>query len=393
MAKNKINNRINSAQTPIQTPLLRLLVRYFGNLSIQLHQVSRYQPTSVLNFAWNLVLVGAFLYEMTTRENEFYRNRANSMNAMAEHLKKPLFRVLVSDMLRSIFPISYALRVLYFIVLSLNGSSLIHLLDQLSPAVNHQVEVIKEQSKTLILLVLVVFSQQFLFLFSNIQLLLNMSKNLSLFDSFMQYLMLHSLYISKNMGHFLVIYCKYATLKSLKKAFRCFKVTGNLDALQHEIARLSLLNSKFSQLVSFYYIFVLVPSIIELLITLTCLVIDQGQDHDLMTINYLIYTTLIVSLCSEIERQLLEIQRFILKPLKWKQTFKKRLFKYSQLYICEKQNNHRQSLKWFELVPLYRKCFQLKIYSFFTVNWKFVFLLSIFVSNFVVLISQTSGTN
>lgn len=385
MTTNKINNADYVEPTTIQTPLLKLFLRYFGSFSVQLYPVSRKKPfTNILNFAWNMALVGAYFYEIVTTQGEYYRKRGESMHAMADLLKKPLFRLIVSSIMTTLFPICYFLRVFYFVALSLKKRSfLVHHLDQLSSVGDH-FNIIKNQSNPFRLFVLAMIGQQFLFLLSNMKVLLKLSKNMSFFDVFMHYLTLNSLYISVNMANFLMIYCKYATLNSLKSAVERFKMTGNLDAMQNEIFRLASLNLKLSRQVSFPYIFILLPNIINTLVTLTCILIGQTKDINLFAINYLVYTTLIVSLCNAIDKQLLETQRFILIYLK------KRLFKYSQLLSFEKQMSDHQSLKWIELVPLYQKCFQLKIYNFFTVNWKFFFLLYIFLSNFVVLILQTS---
>lgn len=377
------NNLAQTSTTPIQTPILKLLLRYFGNLSVQLYSVNRQQPTSLLNFVWNLVLVGSFFYSVATRQGEIYSNQANSIIDVAKFLKKPLFSLLISRSTRAIFPTCFILRVLYFIVLSFKSeNSLIQLLDQLSAGEN-SLNIFKSCPKAFSLFALVVFGHQLLLLLSIFTVLLNLSKYLSLYDIISFYLTLNIMYISINMANLIVLYCKTATLRSLKRAVRRFQLTGNLVALQLEIVRLAYLNMLLNHFVSFPYICGLSTNLIQMLIALTCLVMGQSRDIDVFAVNYLIYTLLIVSLCSAIDGQLLHIQRLISTHLK------KKIFKYSHSPNSGKHPN-QQFPKWFELMSLYQKCFQLKIYNFFTVNWKFVFVLSIFFSNLVMLISQTS---
>lgn len=75
-----IPSKVNLAQMPIETPLLRLLLRYFGSLSIQLYPVSGKSIWSMLNCAWNIALISTFAYNMASRQGEYYAKKYQSAN-------------------------------------------------------------------------------------------------------------------------------------------------------------------------------------------------------------------------------------------------------------------------------------------------------------------------
>ncbi len=399
----KNNKKVQTTEPALKTPLLRLLLKYFGNLSVQLYLV-KWGQRSMVNFVWNIVLVGSFIFEMSTRQGKYYRGRAEKLDSKEIFLKKPLYRVLISTIMRNVFPVCYFVRTLYFIAISLrkdSSTSLIHLLDQLSTndddSNGGKKQPNRTSNKALCIFVAVVLIQHLLFLLTIFRLLANLARLFSPFGSFMQYVTLLTLHQNANIVYLLVIYCKFATLRSLKTIIRRFKESGNIAALQLEIGRLATLNSRLHHLVSFPYIFSLVPYIIQALIAFTCIVMDQPRDTDAFAINFLVYTVLVVSLGSAIERQLTEVHHLIWEHLKGRQQHLRRLFRYSNQSSFSTasltSDKRQQCLKWVELVPLYKKSFQLKIHNFFTVNWRFVFLLGVFLCNLVVLISQTSAIN
>lgn len=383
-------NQVNYAQMPIKSSFLKLLMRFFGNLSIQLYPVNFKSYKSMLNCTFNLALIAIFASNMSTRQEKYYDTKFLSANMLQILHEKPFFSLIVFTIMKYIFPVCFNIRAIYFLALSLSNSSLIHLLDQLT--LKTEVILVDGKSK-LYLLFLVVFVQQLFFLFTNTNIILNMAQHFSLAITLLQYVTLFILHINANITFILIFYYKYTTLKALNMAARRFKITKNFTIIQNEISNLALLNFKLNHLIAFPYIFSFVPYIAQMIVALTCLIINQVSEHNVFAVNYLTYNILIVCVCSALEKQLKEIQLLILTYLKNKRQLNS-VFKKTR--FCQKLSsgihNDQQSLKWVELVPLYEKCFQFKIYNFFTFNWRFNFLLCIFLCNLVVLVSQTSTT-
>lgn len=383
--------KLSVTQTSIKTPFLKLLLRYFGNLSIQLYPVNVKSTASLLNCAWNFALNAVFWYEMITITIVYYDRCFQSMAQSQVFSEKPLFHLLIFTVMQNVFPICFTLRFFFFFKISLSKkSNLVYLLDKLSwNSIGNDNRHLKKYIKTF---VFVVFIEQLFSFIIIIYIVIDMK--LSLLSSALQYLTLHTLNINSNITFFLVFYYKYATLQSLKRALTSFKVSGNLETLQREIIHQAYLNCKLNSRISFVFIVTLVPHIIQIIISFTCVLVEQVENsyNNSFIIEFSIATISIVSVCSAIEKQLVEIQ-FIILTHQTKRQHTRIFFKTNVQKLSLNYYYDQECLKWNEFVPIFKKCFQLKIYNFFTFNWRFVFLLIIFLCNFVVLVSQTSVIN
>lgn len=288
----------------------------------------------------------------------------------------------------NIFPVCFLLRTFYYFKLSLSNSKLLYLLDQLSSLVTFV-----NPSKNTAFLVSAVFVQQFFFVISSFYVFFNISKSLPFLIIVIQYITLHTLHINANMTFFLVFYYKYTTLKALQKVASRFNSTGNFEELESKVVYLASINQQLNRIISLPYIFSLVPYIVQIIVAFTCLLIEQTSDTNSFAIGYLSYNTIIVIVCNAIDGQLKAIQCLILKHRQKRQEMKTffKMTSYAEKLHSGNNHNDDQCLKWNEFMSLYEKCFQLRIFNFFTVNWRFVLLLSIFLCNLVVLVSQTSA--
>lgn len=377
----------------IQTPLLKMLLRFFGNLSVQLYPVRVDKWRTLLSCAFNLALLVSFFLQMTTRQSNYYRSRFQSGAMLKAYHEKPLFRLIVTTIMRRVFLACYFARALYFLKLSLSkkaSDQLIYLLDQISLLSGCESTTTKR--KVYLHFALIVCAQQLFFFLSLAKVVYNMSKNGSVATALLQYITMHTLGVNSNMAFFIIFYYQTATLQSFKRIVKCFKETENLDALQNEIAHLASLNTKLNRLISAPCILSLIPYIVQMLIAFTCVLIGQNRDTNTFAAQYISITAVIAYLDYAIEGQLLLIEQLVWAQLKGKQytgvLFKKT--KYSEKIFTGSQLNC-QCLQWNEFVPLYRKCFKLRIFNFFSINWKFLFLLGVFLCNLVVLISQTTA--
>lgn len=266
------------------------------------------------------------------------------------------------------------LRTFYYLRLSLSNSKLLYLLEQLSSLVTFV-----DPSKNTAFLVSAVFVQQFFFVISSFYVFFNISKFLPFLIIVIQYITLHTLHINANMTFFLVFYYKYTTLKALQKVASRFNSTGNFEELESKVVYLASINQQLNRIISLPYIFSLVPYIVQIIVAFTCLLIEQTSDTNSFAIGYLSYNTIIIIVCNAIDGQLKAIQCLILKHRQKRQEMKTffKMTSYAEKLHSGNNHNDDQCLKWNEFMSLYEKCFQLRIFNFFTVNWRFVLLLSL----------------
>lgn len=368
----------------IQTPLLSFLLKYFGNLSVQIYP---WNFTS-RSFLWNLMLVGLFVWKIYEFDEAVMNDHYLNSNMTNLYDETPLYDLLVHSIRTYMTPICYCAVTFHYLTLSYKSSKLLRLLDSFT------LSLYREKAKRTFW-VTVIFHQithfaMFYQAFFRILCHTNSLPNLLL-----MYLSIYTLNINQCVTFFVVIYFKCATFFTLKQIVYNLK-TSNLQSgaqqflVKKEITKLAYLNKELHSQLSFPFLFSLSPFVVHILSGLSTFMVKRFTESNYYLLQFVVLLAYFAFIEESIQTQLTEIRKLLLG-----QTDTELYWVSRRLHLNDSNGilNTREQLYWRELLSIYKPYFTLRLFNLWKINGRFLVSLALFIFNYVVLISQTSTTN
>lgn len=391
----------------IQTPFLRYLLNYYGNLAVQLRPVRLNQPLSLLNITWNILLSATCIFTAFTQLRKLnYKEKGlediekvvftETGNKLQKTSHKPLFILLSKLAILYGFPSAYILCLLYFFAISLfkpsNSLDLITLLDTFRVKLFDN----KFRAKRLCLLIILASHLNFLTVIPTYWWADALTANwLNPFEVFR---LLHS-YLTFYILKFCIVliisvelYFCFALYYSLRESIITFKQNNNFEKLEIQFQSFARTSVKIRKILSVPLILITFIHTFDVIINVASWLLDNSRLDFFYQMVIFGKVVIIVYYGEAINWKLKELDKFF-KVYKEKNTkislFLKTL--HQNFYKNFETEKVHQMLKSREMVAVYKECFQLKLFNFYTSDVSFTLSSIFFILNYAVLITQTNA--
>lgn len=342
---------------------------FFSNASIQLFPITC-QPIRVFNFFWNLTLVGLAtprMFALLTASHHYTVRDASLGVAIHE---KPLFAILINFFVPYFYNFAFFANILYFLALNWNNSRLIHLLDSLAPQ-----HFLNQRASTKLFSYLMI-AHHLLFLTTIWPAIVFYSSGGEYLKLGKHYLVTLILYINFYTPFTLLLYGKYATLLILRELKENFALTPNVLALQTELAQLARSNELLHRIVAFPFLTMGISFTVHLLITISTYLLSLPKSLNLYLLTFIL---LLPSIC------------YLDKRIQWQlNRITEEISHFHNGIRTSSSSFQSSSFRHLVFLSLYRPYFTFRIFNLLDINFAFLFVLLLFVLNYLVLLFQTS---
>lgn len=348
------------------------------NGSIQFLPITR-QRSNLLNCLWNLALATLVAFRMLDTLNApiHYSHDPQLSVALQE---KPLFALLINFFVPYVYNLSFFANILYFLALNWNNSTFIRLLDLFQP------QIFLNRRKSIKLFSCILILQHLFFLSGNWKSIVFFGYQRAWLKMLKAYIGSFYLYLNIHTPFTLILFGKYATFHLLREIKDNFGAHPNIHRLQIELIQLARSTEHLHRLVAFPCLTMGISFTAELLVTSSVTLLTSSRRFDFF---FLYFTILLFSICfleMAIHSQLKQIMEMIAHP--WNCTIFKRALKCYPKPLLQMD---RRSICHLEFLPLYRPYFTFRIFNLIDINFACLFVLLIFILNYLVLLIQTSA--
>lgn len=345
------------------------------NASIQLLPISCHS-IYILNFLWNLLLAGSLLPGIVFLFNSPLQYTADDAALGVALHEKPLFALLIRFFVPYVYSFAFFANILYFFCLNWNNSTLLQLLDSLNPHI-----FTAKKASTQLFSAFLTFHHLF-FLAGNWQLIVLHSGQWTWFHFIKSYCLTFILHINIHLSFLLVLYSKFATFHLLREMEDNFTTNANLPRLQRELLKLARLNGHLHRLLAFPLLTMSITFTAELIITFSEQLLSSEKKPNLFLLTIAI---LLLCICYLEKRTQAQLSR-----LADKFDCSRNCTVWSSSSSSPSFQLEGHSFGHLEFLTLYRPYFTLSIFKLFDINFAFLLVLSFFVLNYLVLLTQTS---
>lgn len=348
---------------------LTLFLSFYGNVSVQLFPVSFHRPKSIFNLLWNFLLIFTCNYRIYQFHVSLQEKDPRIILAFQE---KPLFSMLYNDMI--IVQASFLLNSAYFILINCQQSS--RLLPTLSFCLS-KLTVFKSTSSSKKIFITLIVAHQIIFFFTILQTLILYIKKRNYWFLLLDYVQFFLINTNNYMPAILTHLYKFCIVRLLRKSIKKYKKEGgkNIQKLENELKQLAAISSQLNEHLSLPLLCLLVPFTSELLLTLSYLWLKRLNFVDTYLLQFVLHLGMLAYGEVAVQGKLKEIKNIMRNhytPNKLK----------LKLIVAPIRN--------LELMSSYQSQFKLSVFSLFTVNFAFIFALSLFVLNYLIFIMQTT---
>ncbi|KAH9387765.1 hypothetical protein TYRP_008962 [Tyrophagus putrescentiae] len=397
-------------QYTVRTPFLRLFLRPFGHASLQLLPLEPAHLPSLLNFAWNLLLVGLVTFQRSLLTRAWLASDLADPRVVAALAEKPLFALIYRLSYGFLYQAAFTINQFYFYFINLptrniEQTSLVALLDALCP----ELFTCPKRSKRFFIKVFALL--QAAYLLTMVQLVVMMAGRSMYLELAAAYLLFFALNLNANMPFYLTFYYKVGTLERLAEITRSYG-QGEMDvrAVEQEVGRLATLNTVLGRLLSLPLLVALIPYLTEILIFVSCLWgVKNFAELNLYLVQFVWQAAYLAALEQKISKQIRGLSALIREkceqkegekethlrvPDKFQNVLRRRRGVSSLLGDGDKKSSMRANLTAaVALEDIYGRQLRLRLFDdLCTLNWPFLLRLLLLLLNLIALMVQTTPT-
>ncbi len=395
----------------VRTPFLRLFLRPFGHASLQLLPLEPAHLPSLLNFAWNLLLVGLVTFQRSLLTRAWLASDLADPRVVAALAEKPLFALIYRLSYGFLYQAAFTINQFYFYFINLptrniEQPSLVELLDALQP----ELFTCPKRSRRFFITVFALL--QAAYLLTMVQLVVMMAGRSLYLELAAAYLLFFALNLNANMPFYLTFYYKVGTSVRLAEITRSYS-QGVMDvrAVEQEIGRLATLNTVLGRLLSLPLLIALIPYLTEILIFVSCLWgVKSLSELNLYLVQFVWQAAYLAALEQKISRQIRGLSALIKEKCE-----KKKCKNETHLQVHDRQNvlrrrrevssrlddgdgDKKSSMRAnltaaVALEDIYGRQLRLRLFDdLCTLNWPFLLRLLLLLLNLIALMVQTTPT-
>lgn len=270
----------------------------------------------------------------------------------------------------------------------------------------------------------VISFHQVLYFLTLLQMIIGMGQDSCWTELTVRYLLTFTVNVISNMPFILVYYYKWATVRFLSSLLHqlhdhaqddggrgsCRRVkwcSRTLEAsfahVEREIGRLAALNHTLNRLLSLPLIISMLPLIFDLIVVICSLLFQQLSWESAYLLQLPMHIAFLCAVEGAISRRLSELsatlkrmasRRVDIKVLHFYKSGNQgkdfRVLERKERMLLMPPTSHLKCPLL--LVEIYRGYFELRVFNLLTVNWSFAFGLSLFILEYILLVTQTTSS-
>lgn len=317
----------------------------------------------MVTFLWNLAIVCYCALHVHSMTRFYFKVELENKQINSALNKKPFFSIIYLFSFLYQFQFYCSLTILYYICITVNSDRLVKLLDAF------QFKTSFFSKSNVIAFVLAHF---FFFLITIWPLLAYIWSTGNYTQLVLNFVVFFTFNLHSNTTFFLLHYTQYCTFQELAQLNANSNFTVN--QIKNRLSHLAKVNRQLHQLFSFPLCLSIIPYVTELIVTLSVIYVKNFSEINTYFFQMLFNLFTSVALNEAVQRKL----KLISKLTSSESSF---------------ANKNSTALIREETVFIYRSYFHLKIFHICEIDWKWLASLAFFITNYVVLVTQTNKLN